>query len=167
MIPGVIRNILQGEVPACDRTAGSRATSLHRRCRRCAAALAQRLSEDSALYEEAFNFSYGEDIVGRDIVKRICLLPDTTVDPLMNDNGTAEIPKILLSSEKAKRYLSWKPSYDFTTALECAINWYREYFSQPVVHDYDWLRRTVITARRIQMARESDEGRILYQRPYD
>jgi dTDP-glucose 4,6-dehydratase len=149
LIPGVIRSILQGEIPTLRSNGRFKRDFL---CIEDAVdaqlLLAQRLSENPAIYGEAFNFSYGEHIEVRDIVKRICQLLDPTVDPVMNENSTAEIPEILLSSEKAKQYLGWKPSYDFSTALERTINWYREYFSQPLVHDYDWLRRAVIETPR-------------------
>jgi CDP-glucose 4,6-dehydratase len=153
LIPSIAQSILQGKVPTLRSDGRFTRDFLYiEDAVDAQLLLAQRLSENPAIYGEAFNFSYGEDIDVRDIVKRICQLLDATVEPVMNENNTAEIPKILLSSEKAKQCLGWEPSYDFSTALECTINWYREYFSQPLAHDYDWLRRTVITTRRIRTA---------------
>lgn len=144
LIPGVIRSILQGEIPTL-RSNGrftrdflyiEDAVDAH-------LLLAQRLSENPALYGEAFNFSYGEPIEVRDIMERICQQIDSSVEPVVNENSTAEISDILLSSEKAKQFLGWKPSYDFTTGLERTINWYRKHFISSG-QSYDWSRRPAV-----------------------
>jgi PAS domain S-box-containing protein len=129
--------------------------------------LAQRLSENPAIYGEAFNFSYGEQFEVRDVVNRICQLLNATVEPRIYESSTEEIPDILLSSEKAKRCLGWKPSYDFSTALERTIHWYSEYFSESFAHQYDWLSKTLIRIQESGCERESDDGRMVDQRHLD
>ncbi|MBX3332139.1 MAG: GDP-mannose 4,6-dehydratase [Nitrospira sp.] len=162
LIPGVVQNLLQGKAPILRSNGRFTRDFLYiEDAVDAQLLLAQRLSENPALYGEAFNFSYGQPIEVLDIVKRICQLLDATVDPVINENGTAEIPEILLSSDKAKHLLGWKPSHDLFTALERTTNWYREYFSQPSRHDYDWLIKTVIKTR------ETEQGRIAVQRTYD
>ena len=168
LIPGVIKSISQGERPTLRSSGRFKRDFLFiEDAVDAQLLLAQRLSENPAIYGEAFNFSYGEQFEVRDVVNRICQLLNATVEPRIYESSTVEIPDILLSSEKAKRCLGWKPSYDFSTALERTINWYREYFSESFVHEYDWLSKTVIRTRRSQSERESDEGRIVDQRHPD
>ncbi len=150
LIPGVVRSILQGEVPTLRSDGRFKRDFLYiEDAVDAQLLLAQRLSENPSIYGEAFNFSYGQHVDVLDIVKRIGQLLDATGDPVVNTNSTTEIPEILLSSEKAKQLLGWKPSHDLFTALERTTDWYREHFSQPLGHDYDWLGRTVIRPRRI------------------
>ena len=92
--------------------------------------LAERLAESPELYGEAFNFSYGDRIEVIDIAKRICRILDTPFLPVVNENSTAEIKHIELSSEKAKKRLNWTPSYGFFQGLDRTVHWYRDYFSQ-------------------------------------
>lgn len=86
------------------------------------------------MYGEAFNFSYGERLEVLEIVNRICRLLDAPFDPVVNENATAEIPHIQLSSQKAAQRLDWKPSHGFATGLERTVLWYRDYFAQAQRH---------------------------------
>jgi CDP-glucose 4,6-dehydratase len=130
LIPGVIRSILQGEIPTLRSNGQFTRDFLYiEDAVDAQLLLAQRLSENHALYGEAFNFSYGEHIEVRDMVQRICQLLDASVDPVVNENSAVEIPSMELSCEKAKQYLGWKPSHDLATGLERTVNWYREHLS--------------------------------------
>jgi CDP-glucose 4,6-dehydratase len=138
LIPGVARSILRGEAPTLRSNGRFKRDFLYIEDAVDAQLLvAQRLSENPELYGEAFNFSYGERIEVRDIVQRICQLLDASVRPVMNENSTAEIPEMLLSSEKARRRLDWKPRYDFSGGLERTVFWYREHFSKSKRIIYD------------------------------
>jgi dTDP-glucose 4,6-dehydratase len=142
LIPGVVRSVLRGEAPTLRSNGRFKRDFLYiEDAVDAQLLLAQRLSSSPALYGEAFNFSYGEHLEVRDIVQRICQLLNAPVDPVMNENSTAEIPEMLLSSEKAKQYLEWKPSYDFHAGLERTVKWYREHLFNPSSHSYDWLKR--------------------------
>jgi dTDP-glucose 4,6-dehydratase len=142
LIPGVVRSVLRGEAPTLRSNGQFKRDFLYIEDAVDAQLLvAQRLSENPALYGEAFNFSYGEHIEVREIVHRICQLLDAPHDPVINEKCTAEIPDILLSSEKAKHLLGWKPSCDFTTGLDRTVKWYRKYLTTPSSQTYDWLNR--------------------------
>jgi CDP-glucose 4,6-dehydratase len=144
LIPGVVQNALRGEAPTLRSNGRSKRDFLYIEDAVDAHLLvAQQLWQNSALYGEAFNFSYGVHVEVRDIVQRICQLLDVPHAPVINENSTAEIPEILLSSEKAKQLLGWKPSCDFTGGLERTVKWYREYFSKSSSLTYDWLNRSV------------------------
>lgn len=145
LIPGVVRSIVQGEVPTLRSNGRFTRDFLYiEDAVEAQLLVARRLSEDDALYGEAFNFSYGEHIEVRDIVERICQLLDAPADVVVNGNSTVEIPTMELSCEKAKQYLNWKPSYDFMTGLERTVNWYRTHFFKSSGRSYDWLKKTVV-----------------------
>jgi CDP-glucose 4,6-dehydratase len=130
LIPGVIQSIMRGELPTL-RTNGrfTRDFLYIEDAVEAQLLLAQRLSENPAFYGEAFNFSYGERIEVRDIAKRICRLLDTPTERVVNENSTAEIPHLELSSDKAKHQLGWQPSFGFEHGLERTVRWYREHSS--------------------------------------
>ncbi|MDH5739578.1 MAG: GDP-mannose 4,6-dehydratase [Nitrospira sp.] len=145
LIPGAIQSILQGDTPILRSNGRFTRDFLYvEDAVDAQLLLAQQLSENDALYGEAFNFSYGEHVEVREIIQRVCRLLDASVDPVVNENSAEEIPNMQLSCEKAKQYLGWKPSYNLTTGLEHTVNWYREHFSKSSVRNYDWLERTVV-----------------------
>jgi len=142
LIPGVVRSVLRGETPTLRSNGRFKRDFLYIEDAVDAHLLvAKQLAANPALSGEAFNFSYGEHLEVRDIVQRICQLLDAPLKPVINENSTAEIPEMLLSSEKAKQVLGWKPSCDFNVGLERTVKWYREFLSMPSSHTYDWLSR--------------------------
>lgn len=145
LIPGVIKSILQGNIPTLRSNGRFTRDFLYiEDAVEAQLLLAERLSQSETLYGEAFNFSYGSHIEVLDIVKQICCLLDAPTDVVVNETSTVEIPNMELSCEKARHYLEWDPSHDFTTGLHRTVNWYREYFSKSSGMNYDWLRRTVV-----------------------
>ncbi len=131
LIPGVVRNIMQGKPPMLRSNGRFTRDFLYiEDAVDVQLLLGQRLSEDATLYGEAFNFSYGERLEVLDIVLRICRLLHAPFAPVVNETVTAEIPHIQLSSEKARQLLDWKPSHGFLTGLERTVFWYRDYFAR-------------------------------------
>lgn len=131
LIPGVIRSILEGQTPVLRSNGRFTRDFLYiEDAVEAQLLVAERLSENSALYGEAFNFSYGERIEVRDIAIRICLLLESPFDPLINENSVTEIPHIELSSGKARDLLGWQPSYGFDRGLERTVQWYREHLAE-------------------------------------
>ncbi len=145
LIPGVVHSIMQGDTPTLRSNGRFTRDFLYiEDAVEAQLLLAQRLSEDETLYGEAFNFSYGEHIEVLDIVKQICRLLDVPAEVVVNQNSATEIPNMELSCEKARQYLEWNPSHDFTSGLYRTVSWYREHFSKSSGMNYDWLRRTVV-----------------------
>lgn len=131
LIPGVVRNIMEGKPPMLRSNGRFTRDFLYiEDAVDVQLLLGQRLSEDATLYGEAFNFSYGERLEVLDIVHRICRLLHAPFAPVVNETVTAEIPHIQLSSEKARQLLDWKPSHGFLTGLERTVFWYRDYFAR-------------------------------------
>ena len=128
LIPGLIRNILEGDVPILRSNGRFTRDFLYiEDAVDAQLLLAERLAENPGLYGEAFNFSYGDRIEVRDVAQRICQMLNAPVDLVVNEKSTAEIPHIELSSEKAKHCLQWKPLYGFTQGLERTVSWYRDH----------------------------------------
>lgn len=131
LIPGVVQSIMQGKAPVLRSNGRFTRDFLYiEDAVDVQLLLGQRLSEDPTLYGEAFNFSYGEPLEVLEIVNRICRLLNAPFDPVVNENATAEIPHIQLSSQKAAQRLDWKPSHGFVAGLERTVLWYRDYFAQ-------------------------------------
>ena len=130
LIPGLIRSILQGNVPILRSNGRFTRDFLYiEDAVDAQLLLAERLAENPELYGEAFNFSYGDRIEVRDIAQRICHMLDAPIDLVVNENSTAEIPDIELSSEKAKHCLDWKPFSGFAQGLERTVRWYCDHAS--------------------------------------
>lgn len=131
LIPGVVRSIMNGEAPVLRSDGRFTRDFLYiEDAVDVQLLLAERLAESPELYGEAFNFSYGDRIEVIDIAKRICRILDAPFPPMVNENSTAEITHIELSSEKARKLLDWTPSYGFFQGLDRTVRWYRDYFSQ-------------------------------------
>lgn len=129
LIPGVIRDIVRGQIPTLRSNGRFTRDFLYiEDAVDAQLLLAQRLSENPRLYGEAFNFSLGVHIEVRDIVREIGRLLDVVIEPIVSEKSAVEISHMELSCEKAKEYLSWKASYDFPAGLERTVRWYREYF---------------------------------------
>jgi CDP-glucose 4,6-dehydratase len=86
--------------------------------------LAERLASDPSLFGEAFNFSYGEQVEVIEIVRRLTALTGMDTQPIVEDNVQAEIRHMQLSSEKARRLLSWTPTVGFDEGLKRTVAWY-------------------------------------------
>lgn len=92
--------------------------------------LARRLTEDSSLYGEAFNFSYGKPIEVREVLRRIGRLSGMNLEPVVTNSVKAEIRHMYLSSEKAAKRLGWSPRIGFDEGLRRTFQWYRSHFSK-------------------------------------
>ena len=86
--------------------------------------LAERLSDNSRLHGEAFNFSYGEQIEVIEIIRKIIEINGTHIDPVVADHVQSEIRHMQLSSEKSQRLLDWTPRIGFDEGLRRTVAWY-------------------------------------------
>ena len=132
LIPGTIRSVVRGERPVIrsngfltrdyiyveDATVGYMC-------------LAERMSGDSTLRGQAFNFSYESPLTALEVVDRILTSMDRR-DLEATVLGTAqnEIPHQYLSSTKAKATLGWRPSFNFDDGLRRTISWYEDWLSR-------------------------------------
>ncbi len=129
LIPGVVRSVMQGEAPSLRSNGRFTRDFLYiEDAADVQMLVAERLAGNKELHGEAFNFSYGEQLEVIDLVRQICGLLGSKLDPVVRDDVTTEIPHMHLSSDKAKRMLQWEPSYGFQQGLERTVDWYRNYF---------------------------------------
>lgn len=128
LVPGVIRSVLRGERPQLRSNGRFSRDYLHvQDGAEAHILLAERLSEDPSLYGEAFNFSIGQALEVIDVVRRIIAISGATVEPIITDSARAEIPRMELSSEKARRLLGWAPGAPFDERLRQTVDWYRSH----------------------------------------
>ncbi|MDD5066970.1 MAG: GDP-mannose 4,6-dehydratase [bacterium] len=78
---------------------------------------------------QAFNFSNELQMTVLDIVHKIILLMDSKVKPRVINSSANEIPHQYLSAGKARKLLSWKPSFSLEEGLKRTIEWYQKFFA--------------------------------------
>lgn len=74
---------------------------------------------------EAFNFSYGLRKSVLDIVNLIRKTMGSSIEPVIENRVTNEIPVQTLDSSKARKKLGWKPKIGFEEGIKHTIAWYR------------------------------------------
>lgn len=80
------------------------------------------------LFGEAFNFSDGDAISVLELVRKIYDISGNKPNYRIIGTAKCEIRHQHLSPKKARKVLSWKPSYTKQEGLKNALQWYREYF---------------------------------------
>ncbi len=138
LIPGVIRDLESNDTPTLrsdgkftrDFLYVEDAADAH-------LVLAEQVASRKELRGEPFNFSYGMQIEVIDIVRRIIDISGSALEPVTNDSVRAEIRHMRLSSDKARRWLGWKPLVGFDEGLRRTVAWYQTYFrgKRPVSSD--------------------------------
>ncbi len=95
-------------------------------------ALAEQLAENRELIGEAFNFSNEIEVTVLDLVQHILTRMQSNLVPDIRNETTNEIPRQVLSAQKARRMLGWSASFDLAEGLDRTIEWYRAYFATTV-----------------------------------
>ncbi|MGB7190782.1 MAG: NAD-dependent epimerase/dehydratase family protein [Acidobacteriaceae bacterium] len=129
-IPGVIRATLAGE-PFVIRSDGQfvRDFLYVKDAADSYLALGERLAEDDSIPGEAFNFSLGLRFTVLDVVNMVLKLMDRAdLEPVIQNNVSAEIREQYLDSSKARERLEWLPKYGMEDALCETIAWYQAEF---------------------------------------
>lgn len=130
LVPGTIRSIIRKQRPVI-RSDGTYVRDYFYVEDAAAACtlLAQRLADDRSLDGQAFNFSYELEMTVLDLVKRICSLAGTNLQPDVRNEASNEICYQRLNAQKAHRILGWQPSLTFDEGLSRTIRWYTDFFS--------------------------------------
>jgi CDP-glucose 4,6-dehydratase len=131
IVPGTIRSIIRGQRPVI-RSDGQFVRDYFYIEDGAAAyiMLAEKVTGNSALHGEAFNFSNETPVSVLEIVERIARLMRSSLKPVILNEASNEIRKQYLSSSKARRLLKWKPLVTLDEGLEQTITWYREFFGK-------------------------------------
>ncbi|MEE2885607.1 MAG: GDP-mannose 4,6-dehydratase [Chloroflexota bacterium] len=89
--------------------------------------LAEYLENDN-VKGQAFNFGNEIPITVKALVKRIQEVMDCEyIEPEILSKAEGEIPSQYLSSDLARRVLSWAPKYDEETGLSETVDWYSKF----------------------------------------
>ena len=128
LVPGTIRSILRGQRPVI-RSDGNYVRDYFYIEDAAAAymVLAEKLSVQSDLRGEAFNFSNEIQITALVLVQRILKLMNSDAQPEILNEAQNEIVHQYLSAAKARRGLGWKPLFTLDEGLQRTIAWYREF----------------------------------------
>ncbi len=125
IVPGTIK-ALQERMPPQIRSDGTLVRDyLHvRDVVRAYIKLAEAI-KDPEVSGNSFNFSADNELTVLEVVQRIQKhMHCEEILPHILSEAHAEIPKQVLSSDKARRVLGWAPAIDFDTGLREAIQWY-------------------------------------------
>jgi CDP-glucose 4,6-dehydratase len=131
LVPGSIRSLRQNQSPQI-RSDGSYVRD-YLYVKDAAAAylmLAARAADDD-VRGEAFNFSAGEPRSVLALVDCIAnLMGKQHLQPHILDQAKHEIPHQILSSDRARTTLGWRPQYSLEHGLEETIAWYDAFLAE-------------------------------------
>jgi CDP-glucose 4,6-dehydratase len=132
IVPGTIRSVLQGERPII-RSDGKFVRDYIFVEDGAAAymALAEKMAERRDLAGQGFNFSNEAPIDVLGLVTKILKLMSSSLEPVIQNQASNEIPEQFLSAEKARRELGWKPLFTLEQGLGRTIEWYTRYLRDP------------------------------------
>jgi CDP-glucose 4,6-dehydratase len=128
LVPGTIRSALAGERPVI-RSDGKfvRDYFYVEDAALAYLALAERMP-DAAVLGEAFNFGTETPLDVLSLVRRILkLMGRDSLEPVILNEVTHEIPRQYLDCSKARRILGWRPQFTLDEALTKTIAWYQSY----------------------------------------
>lgn len=79
---------------------------------------------------EAFNFGYELEKTVKDVVQDILsIMGKHHLVPTVLGTATHEIERQVVSCEKARTVLDWKPSIGYLEGLKRAVSWYSNFLS--------------------------------------
>ena len=128
IVPGTIRSVLRGERPVI-RSNGTylRDYFFVEDGAKAYVMLAEKMSGNTALRGQVFNFSNEAPLTVLDITQHILRLMKSDLQPDIQNEASGEILKQHLSAKKARAVLGWKPQYSLDEGLKRTISWYREF----------------------------------------
>jgi CDP-glucose 4,6-dehydratase len=98
--------------------------------------VAEALEGRPELSGEAFNFSVEAQLTVLDVAARVLrLMGREDLEPVIENQASAEIREQYLDCSKARQLLAWKPRYGMDEALRETIDWYAAHFGFPAAAD--------------------------------
>lgn len=136
IIPGTIRSVLYNEQPVIRSDGSYIRDYIYVKDAVSAYILLAEKMEDESVLGEAFNFSNEIQVTVLELTQKILSLTGREdLKPIIENRAAKEIKHQYLSAEKARKRLSWQPLYTLEQGLQETIEWYREFFANPVKHD--------------------------------
>lgn len=106
--------------------------------------VAEALANRPELAGQAFNFSLEVRLTVLDIARRVLALMDCPdLEPIIQNQASAEIREQYLDCDKARRVLGWAPRYGIDEALKETVGWYQAYVTAEL--DYAKIASSSIT----------------------
>lgn len=136
LVPGTIMSLLRGENPLI-RSDGSyiRDYLYIKDAARACMKLAEKM-ETSEIKGEAFNISSEVRCRADELVHRITTIMGLeTLQPIIQNQASREIPHQYLSSKKSMDLLEWEPAYSLEQGLIETIHWYEKFYKENQQHD--------------------------------
>ena len=132
IVPGTIRSALRGQRPII-RSNGCFVRDYFYAEDGAAVymLLAEQLGNRPELRGQAFNFASEKQVTVLELVQRILGVMGSSLEPDVLNEASNEIQEQYLSTEKARKLLSWSPSYSLDEGLGRTVAWYRDFFSSP------------------------------------
>jgi len=131
IVPGTIRSLIRGSQPVI-RSDGTYLRDYFYSEDGAATymLLCEKLSEDSSLAGEAFNFSNEIPMSVVEMVSHITDAVGSDLEPIIEGSARGEIVNQALSAEKARTRLGWSPEYSIEESLRRTVDWYAAYFEE-------------------------------------
>jgi CDP-glucose 4,6-dehydratase len=92
--------------------------------------LAEKMAERGDLGGQGFNFSNESPVDVLGLVTKILALMGSSLEPVIQNQASNEIPEQFLSAQKARRELGWRPLYTLEEGLQRTIEWYTRYLRE-------------------------------------
>lgn len=130
IVPGTIRSALRGEPPLI-RSDGTPTRDYFYVEDGVAAyvLLAEQLQKDPSLRGEAFNFSNEQPLSVAQVTREVLAAAGRgNLQPVIQNEASAEILHQYLDAGKARQRLGWKSRYSLQQGLKETVQWYREFF---------------------------------------
>lgn len=132
LIPGTIRSALLGERPIIRSDGTYRRDYFYVKDAVHAYLTLADQMVDLNLGGQAFNFGNEQPVTVLEMVRIILKVMDKqTLEPLILNEASGEIPDQYLDCSKASRVLTWAPKYTFESGLADTLPWYREQILGP------------------------------------
>jgi CDP-glucose 4,6-dehydratase len=136
IVPGTIRSLMRGSQPII-RSDGTYMRDYFYSEDGAATymMLCEKLSQDSSLAGQAFNFSTEIPLSVIEMVTKITQAVGSDLEPIIERTARGEIVKQALSAEKARTQLDWSPQFSIEEVLRRTVDWYKAYFQEETWSD--------------------------------
>ncbi|MEK6843474.1 MAG: GDP-mannose 4,6-dehydratase [Candidatus Micrarchaeota archaeon] len=128
IVPGTIKNIIQGKSPLIRSDGKFVRDYLYIEDAAIAYMLLAENVSKPQIKGEAFNFSTETPTTVLEVANTILSQMKSPLKPKITNEATGEIKEQYLSAKKAKTLLNWKPKYSLQAGLMETILWYKAFF---------------------------------------
>jgi CDP-glucose 4,6-dehydratase len=129
LVPGTIRSLARGHAPVIRSDGTFRRDYVYvEDAAEAYLLLAERVSSDTSVHGEAFNFSYESPLSALEMAGAITdAFGRSDIEPIILNQATNEIRDQFLDASKARRVLGWQPTFTVRTGLDRTVAWYIDY----------------------------------------